>query len=160
MLRLAEVCGDVVVVAAPGAEIENLSPQARIVHDPTEGEGPLAGLLAGLLAAARSELALVAAGDMPDLQERVLRELVRVAVETRAEAVILRSGDAPHPLPCVVRTDRATEAAQTLLHAGHRRLLDLFDALRVEVVDEVTWRALDPRARTLFDVDRPPDLIG
>jgi len=45
-----------------------------------------------------------------------------------------------------------------LLDSGRRRLRDLFDALRVAIVDEKTWHALDPGRRTLFDVDEPADL--
>jgi hypothetical protein len=52
------------------------------------------------------------------------------------------------------------EAAHALLHAEHRALHDLLDALRVAVIDEATWVALDPARRTLFDVDEPSDLDG
>jgi molybdopterin-guanine dinucleotide biosynthesis protein A len=128
-------------------------------HDPTEGEGPLAGLYAGLLAA-RSDLALVAAGDMPDLQTRVLLELLQVADEAPVDAVALQDGDRYRPLPCVVKNTTAAEAAHALLHAEHRALHDLLDALRVAVIDEVTWVGLDPARRTLFDVDEPSDLDG
>ncbi|MGH2637431.1 MAG: hypothetical protein ACRDHU_14965, partial [Actinomycetota bacterium] len=62
------------------------------------------------------------------------------------------------PLPTVVRPQPAAEVAHALLHAGRRRLHDLLDALRVAVIDEPTWRTLDPRGRTLFDVDVPADL--
>jgi hypothetical protein len=45
-----------------------------------------------------------------------------------------------------------------LLDSGRRRLRDLLDALRVAIVDEATWHALDPERRTLFDVDEAADL--
>jgi hypothetical protein len=34
----------------------------------------------------------------------------------------------------------------------------LLEAMRLEVVDEPTWRALDPGGVTLRDVDEPDDL--
>jgi 6-phosphogluconolactonase (cycloisomerase 2 family) len=37
-------------------------------------------------------------------------------------------------------------------------LRDLLGAMRVAVIDEPTWVALDPGRRTLFDVDEPGDL--
>ena len=43
----------------------------RFARDTTDGEGPLAGLYAGLMAS-RTELVVVAGGDMPDLQPPVL----------------------------------------------------------------------------------------
>ena len=158
-LRLAEVCVEVVVVLPPSRE-EPVMPAAvpvRFARDETEGEGPLAGALAGL-GAVRSDLALVAGGDMPDLQPSVLAELLRVAVEASAEAVALADGARFRPLPCVVRTEPALEAAATLLRTGRRRLRDLLQELGVAVIDESTWLALDPTRRTLFDVDEVGDL--
>jgi molybdopterin-guanine dinucleotide biosynthesis protein A len=161
VLRLGEVCGQIVVVLPPDTPEPAMPPgvDVRIARDPTEGEGPLAGLHAGLLAAP-SDLALVAAGDMPDLQTRVLLELLHVADEAPVDAVALRDGDRYRPLPCVVRSAAAADTAHTLLHAGRRALHDVLDALRVAVVDEATWVALDPARRTLFDVDVPSDLDG
>ena len=161
VLRLGEVCGRIVVVLAPDA-VEPPMPPGVVVtfaRDPTEGEGPLAGLRAGLLVAP-SDLALVAAGDMPDLQTRVLLELLQVADDAPVDAVALQDGDRYRPLPCVVRATAAAEAAHALLHAEHRALHDLLDALRVAVIDEATWVELDPARRTLFDVDAPSDLEG
>ena len=159
ILRLGEVCSEVVLVLPPGG-LERPPPigvEVRVARDPVEGEGPLAGLHAGLLAA-RHDVALVAAGDMPDLQTRVLIEMLRVADEAEADAVALRDGDAVRPLPCIVRTTRGIDVSHALLHEGRRALRDLLDALRTAVVDEPTWHALDPGRRSLVDVDEPDDL--
>jgi molybdenum cofactor guanylyltransferase len=161
VLRLGEVCTEVVVVLAPGADEPPMpiGAPARFAHDPTEGEGPLAGVHAGLLAV-RTEFALVTGGDMPDLQTRVLLELLQVAEEASAEGVALQDADRYRPLPCVVVTAKAVEVAHALLHDGRRALTDLLDALRTAVIDEATWLALDPERRTLFDVDTPADMGG
>lgn len=161
VLRLGEACGTVVVVLSPGAEEPSLpvGVPARIARDPTEGEGPLAGLHVGL-GAVRTELSLVAGGDMPDLRAPVLFEMLRIAAEAQVDAVGLQDGEGYRPLPCVLHTATALDTAHALLHAGHRRLQDLLGALRVAIVDESTWRALDPDGRTLFDVDVPGDLEG
>ena len=160
ILRLAEVCRDVVVVIAPVSPEPPLPPgsKARIARDPTEGEGPLAGLLAGL-DATTAELALVAGGDMPDLRTAVLIEMLTVGSASPVDAVVLQDGDGFRPLPCVVRTEEARRAAHGLLHAGDRRLRRLLGALRVAVIDEATWHALDPELDTLRDVDVPGDLL-
>ena len=160
VVRFAEVCPEVIVVLAPEAAEPSMpiGVRVRVVRDPTEGEGPLAGLHAGLLSAAGSEWALVAGGDMPDLQTAVLLEMLRVAAESPGNAVALQDGDAFRPLPCVVRTGPALDAAHMLLHAGRRRLRELLHALRTAVIDEPTWHMLDPDARTLLDVDTPEDL--
>lgn len=159
VLRLAEVCREVLVVVAPGVQ-EPALPMAiatRVVHDATEGEGPLAGVLAGLMESV-TDWALVAGGDMPDLRTSVLLEMLRVAGESGADAVALQDADRFRPLPLVLRSAPAREAAHALLHSGERRLRALPDALRTAVLDEPTWLALDPDRATLRDVDEPGDL--
>ena len=159
VLRLAGVCDEVVVVIAPDAEEPPLPLGApvSIVRDAREGEGPLAGAYTGL-SAVRTELALLAGGDMPKLQMSVLLEMLKVAVDAPVEAVVLADGERFRPLPAVLRIASARDAAHALLDSGRRRLRDLIDALRVAIVDEDTWHALDPDRRTLFDVDEPADL--
>jgi molybdopterin-guanine dinucleotide biosynthesis protein A len=159
VIRLVEVCGEVVVVLSRGQAEPSLPPgvAVRIARDATEGEGPLGGALAGL-AAVRTDLALIAAGDMPDLQVPLLREMLRVSSERPADAVALADGDRVRPLPAVVRPAPAVEHARALLAAGRGRLRDLLEALHVAAIEESAWRALDPGGRTLFDVDEPGDL--
>jgi len=91
VLRLGEVCSEVIVVLAPETPEPPMpiGAPARFARDPTEGEGPLAGVHAGLLALG-TELGLVTGGDMPDLQTRVLLEMLQVAQEAEVEAY--RSG--------------------------------------------------------------------
>jgi molybdopterin-guanine dinucleotide biosynthesis protein A len=157
---LAGVVDDVVVVLAPGVVPPGLPPGVRTTHDPTEGEGPLAGLHQGLLAAVRADEALVVGGDMPELQPAVLREMLRVLEEAGTDAVALQDAGRPRPLPCALRTWPAADASHALLHAGRRRLRDLLDSLRTAVIDEEAWTAIDPERRTLIDVDEPGDLAG
>lgn len=159
ILRLAEVCPEVVVVVAPG----DPDPQpptgapVRVARDPEEGRGPLVGLSAGL-AEVRTELALVAAGDMPELSAAVLAEMLRVAGEAQVDAVALQDGETFRPLPVVVRAGPARETGRALLRRGERSLMALLGAFRLAMIDEPTWHALDPMRATLLDVDRPEDL--
>jgi molybdopterin-guanine dinucleotide biosynthesis protein A len=160
LLRLAVVCDEVVVVLAPGADTSGLPPGVRPAFDATPGEGPLAGLQAGLLAAAAADVVVVSGGDMPDLRVAVLREMLQVMEESGVDAVALQDGDRARPLPCVLRPAPAADAVHSLLHAGRRRLRDVLDALHTAVIDADTWTALDPERRTLFDVDEPGDIEG
>ena len=159
VIRLAEVCAEVVIVIAPDAPDPTVpvGVEARFVRDPREGEGPLLGLLAGLEAVA-TPLAIVAGGDMPDLSTGVLLEMLRVVGETSVDAVALQDGDWFRPLPSLIRVSPARDAARSLLHTGERSLRSLLQALRTAVIDEPTWTALDPSRGTLHDVDEPSDL--
>jgi molybdenum cofactor guanylyltransferase len=157
VLVLAEVCERVVVVLAPGVEVP-LPPGIRATHDPTEGEGPLAGIHQGLLAAAPSEAVLVAGGDMPDLQPEVLRVMMTVLEGDGMDAVALSDGERERPLPMALRARPAVEATHALLQRGSRALRDLLRALPLRVIDEPDWASLDPEHLTLRDVDTPSDL--
>ena len=159
VLALAEVSDEVVVVLSPNGPEPTMPAgvSVRFTRDTTDGEGPLAGLYAGLLAS-RTELVVVAGGDMPDLQPPVLREMLRVAWDEPADAVALADGDRVRPLPCVLRMLEALDATHTLLHMGGRRLGSLIESIHATVIDEKTWTALDPERRTLFDVDEPGDM--
>jgi len=157
--RLDEVCDGVVVVLAPGAADPGAPAgiEVHIARDARTGEGPLAGLAAGL-AATGTEWAVVAGGDMPDLSRAVLAEMLRLAGEGSADAVALVDGAVVRPLPLVVRTTAVSRSAGALLDAGGRSLRALLESLRLHVVDEPTWYALDPTRGTLRDVDVPGDL--
>jgi molybdenum cofactor guanylyltransferase len=159
VLRLAEVTREVVVVLAPVAETPSLPPglPVRFVRDAEEGQGPLEGALAGL-SATETDLSVLAGGDMPGLATPVIVEMLRVATEAPVEAVSLEDASRPRPLPLVVRTVPAREAAHALRHGGEHRLRALLEGLRTAVIDEATWHGLDPSRATLRDIDRPEDL--
>lgn len=157
--RLLEVCDNVIVVLAPDADEPSMPAgmQVKFTRDKTEGEGPLHGLAAGL-DIVNTEWVVLAGGDMPDLQPAVLREMLRAARETGVVAVTLSDGGTERPLPSVLRTVPATDAARALLEDGRRSLRDLLAVVAAVVVDEPTWTALDPERRTLRDIDEPTDM--
>jgi len=149
----------VIVVLAPDAPEPSMpaGASAEFARDAIEDEGPLRGLAAGL-EVANSGWVVVVGGDMPDLQPPVLLEMLRAGLETGAVAVSLSDQGGERPLPCVLRSAPAAEAADALLKAGRRSLRDLLAAVSAVVIDEPTWTGLDPQRRTLFDVDEPSDM--
>jgi molybdopterin-guanine dinucleotide biosynthesis protein A len=157
--RLAEVSSEILVVIPPEADELDLPADVsvRLVRDEEPFGGPLAGLAAAL-AETRTELALVVAGDMPELQARVLLVMLARAEEPRIRAVALEERDAIRPLPCVLRVEPARASASDLLEAGGTSLRELLAELEVTSIPGSEWERLDPRRRTLVDVDRPEDL--
>ncbi len=154
---LAEVAGEVVVVAAPGRPVPGLAgidggPAIRIVTDPEPFGGPLAGVRTGL-AAARGSIVIVVGGDMPSIVPAVLRRLLERAPAALAdEAGILR------PLPCTLDRRAALVAADRLLGAGERRLRSLLAELGTIALSRPEWAVDDPDGLTLVDVDERTDL--
>jgi molybdopterin-guanine dinucleotide biosynthesis protein A len=157
--RIARVCGSVIVVIAPQAHEPSVPDgiAVRFVHDEVGKEGPLRGAAAGL-AATDSEWAILAGGDMPDLQPSVLTALLRFGSDREAAAAALGEGTGFRPLPCALLTEPARERAEELLSQGERSLRSLLSSLSAAVLEEETWLRLDPGRRTLHDVDEPSDL--
>jgi len=153
---VAAVARDVVVVAAPDADVRSRS-GSRVIHDDAPFEGPLAGCLAGLMAV-REPLVLVVGGDMPSLEPDVLRLLVRALEASAADLVALEFRGRRQQLPIAVRTGAGTDAARRLVGEGERRLGALAERLSARTLAEGEWRPLDPDARTLRDIDEPGDL--
>jgi molybdopterin-guanine dinucleotide biosynthesis protein A len=152
---VAEVCQEVLVVASPnGLPVKlpaDLPTAPTVVRDEAAYEGPLVAF-AGAAARARHERLLLVAGDMPALQPAVLRRLLSWPPE-RTGACLLLAGR-PQPMPAGFERDVAAVAAR-LVEAGERRLRTLMASLDLEPVSEAEWRALDPDALSLCDLDRP-----
>jgi molybdopterin-guanine dinucleotide biosynthesis protein A len=132
----------------------------RAVPDPEPDGGPLVGVLTGL-ETVRESIALVVAGDMPGLEPEVLALLIRTlhsAAPDEVDAVVLAHRDRIQPVPIAVRTGSGTSAAQRGRGRGSRSLYAWLDGMRIHAIPEVEWRALDPDARTVFDIDREDDL--
>jgi molybdenum cofactor guanylyltransferase len=147
---------EVLVVVAPGA-VPAVPADVIVVHDPTPFEGPLAGLLVGL-GAARGSTVLVTGGDMPELMPDVVAAMLASLDATADEAVILDHDGWPRPLPMAVLRLPALAVASRLVAAGERRLRALTEALTTTVIEESTWRGLDPGGTTMRDIDTPADL--
>jgi molybdopterin-guanine dinucleotide biosynthesis protein A len=147
---------EVLVVAAPGASA-TVPPGIRVLHDPVAYEGPLAGLVTGLRAAATS-IVLVVAGDMPDLVPGVIDLLLDALISPDIDAAILEHDGRPRPLPMALRREAGLIAAESLIEAGERRLRALPDLLHAAVIPEPAWRALDADGRSVRDIDVPADL--
>ena len=167
---LAEVV-DGVVVAGPALPSDwrraGLSLVA-LVRDAEPFGGPLAAL-DNVLAQAAPEadhVAIVVGGDMPWLVPAVLRAMLdRLTNDSAATAVILeREHDGPSTggprqvLPLAIRLETARGAAREAVEAGQRSMGALLDRLAVVELPAATWRALDPEANTLLDVDTVADL--
>jgi molybdopterin-guanine dinucleotide biosynthesis protein A len=147
---------ETIVVGRPN-ETPHLPDGTIVVHDPSAFEGPLIGLLTGLRGATQP-VGLVVGGDMPTMVLSVLEALIARLDDPTVDAVVLEDDGRDRPLPTAVRILPATSAAERLVAAGERRLGALYEALATAVIDEPTWRALDPDGKTLRDIDMPADL--
>lgn len=144
-------CAPIFVIAAPGQALPPLD--AEVLRDEVRGVGPLLATGRGLRAAAEagSELAFVAAVDMPLLTVDLLDELAGPAVRLGADVVLPWDGR-DHYLAGVYRTALAGRVAE-LVAAGERSMRAL-----VERVD--TQRIVMPEQRALTNVNTAADLAA
>ncbi|HIG86310.1 MAG TPA: molybdenum cofactor guanylyltransferase [Planctomycetes bacterium] len=118
---LASLAGEVLI--APGSRSRYGDRGLPEALDSEPGQGPAAGILAGL-AAATEERVLFVAVDLPHLKDCPLRELVQLAVDQDADIALLDDGRERPPLVlCVHRRVRA--AFERDYAAGARRIIDL-----------------------------------
>ena len=151
--RLEALAAEVLVVGAPDQSLPETA--ARVVTDATPGEGPLAGLAAGLQAATRP-LACVASCDLPFLNPRVVEYLLSLADDV--DAVVPEWEGLRNPLHAVYRTTLGIRAVE-LLGQGVRRPIALCDPDRTRIVSEAEIRRLDPEGRSFLNMNTPEEYI-
>lgn len=150
---LGGLAGDLVVVANDRELAAR--PDIRLVLDDAPHAGVLPALEQGL-AAARGELAIVVACDMPFLSDALLGELVR-----RAEAVdvvIPIVEGRPEPMHAIYRPEPCRAAIRAAVAEGQQRMIAFLDRVRVERVPESELRRFDPELRSFFNTNTPADL--
>ena len=145
-----------VVVAAPLRTTPEMPAGVVLVRDDRPFEGPLAGLLAALRAATAEHLVVVG-GDMPGLQASVAEALLD-ELRSGAWAAVLEQAGRARPLPMAIDREVAYRTTRELFDSGERRRRALSDALEAVVIPEAVWRALDPQARSVVDINSPADL--
>jgi molybdopterin-guanine dinucleotide biosynthesis protein A len=172
---VAAVVDEVLVTIAPdGLEPSlpgDLGLPVRFVRDVEAGGGPLAALPEALRATA-APLVLVVAGDTPRLPSDVARLLLGALADPgparpglsfgrshfRTAAAALLVDGSFQPLPLAIRREQAEQATLRLLAGGESSLRALLVALGATGVPEDAWRAEDPAADVLRDVDTTGDL--
>lgn len=151
---LRPLTDDLLVVSNNRGALESLG--VRVVADWDPPCGPLGGIAAGLRAA-RYDLALVAACDMPFLDGTFLLTLAGRAEAEGADAVVPLLDGQYEPLHAVYRKS-CLPAVERCLAAGDYRAFAFYDAVRLVTVPESDWRLLDPDGLSLANVNTPDDL--
>lgn len=155
---LAARCGEVIVAGAqPGAELRAALPEGvRFVPDARPGEGPLAGMEAGLTAA-RTPLVFVAAGDMPFISPGLVEYMIRLAAERGLRAAVPRH-EGIHPL-CALYSRDVLPRVSLALDGGVRAVHDFLSSLdAVEYVGGEVLRRFGEPDLLLMNVNAPGDL--
>ncbi len=132
---------------------------SRVVADLFPGAGPLAGIHAGLTAA-RHDLLLALAADMPFVSLALVRQMIRLAQGFDAVAPQMphpETGElAWEPLHALYRRSCAPAIAARLA-AGERRVFCFLQDVRTRPLTPAEVAAVDPDARSFYNVNTPED---
>lgn len=142
---------DQVIIASDTGEKYSIAETIE-VKDSYVGQGPLAGIHAGLMATER-DYAFVIAVDMPLFKADLARFLLRQK-EGYDVVVPVVSGYA-EPL-CAVYSRRCIRAIEELLESGRRKVIYLYHKVKVREVKENEWRQIVDRS-AFTNINTPQD---
>jgi molybdopterin-guanine dinucleotide biosynthesis protein A len=153
---VATVADPIVVVAAPGQDLPEVTGAVTILRDAVAGRGPLQGLATGLACLPDSStLAYATATDVPFLEPRWITRLVDLSEDH--DLVIPFVGGYYHPLAALYRKSAVLPAIEALLCEDRLRPVFLVEAVKTRVVVEAELRAVDPELGTLRNLNFPED---
>jgi len=164
---LRRVCDPIIIVANDRDAYARFG--LPVVPDSVPDFGPLAGLHAGLTAA-RSEVSVVVAVDMPFLDPGLLRAMIQAAdgwdavipaLSAEVEAETLRQKRAKdldlHPLHAVYRR-ACLPSIQAAIERGDRKVNSFFPDIRLRCFTADEMRVYDPELRSLVNINTPNEL--
>lgn len=174
MEALQALCSEIIVVANDVERFEKLD--ARVVRDEFPNTGSLGGLYSGLNAA-RNELAVAVACDMPFLNVDLLKFLISLSFD--CDIVIPSAYDAKrrgderktgqggnentakkmnlHPLHAIYRKTCLPPMREKILQ-NDLRMISFHDAMRVKIVEQSEIEKIDPQLLSFWNVNTPEEL--
>lgn len=149
--ELSRLTDDILIVGASCPPTLHGDIVPRVVHDRVPGCGPLGGLDAAL-AAARDDVIVVVACDMPFVTAALLGHLLSRA--HNCDVVVPRTERGYHPL-CAVYTRGCGAPVARRLAEGRLTMIGLFESVRVHVVTSEELDAFGDRHHLLANVNTP-----
>ncbi len=147
---VGEVVPEVWVVAREGQGVRG---HPRIARDPAEGQGPLAGLAAGL-EATKAERAFLTSCDAPFLRPAVVRRLLDLS---RGHAAAVPFVGGYHMTTAAVYAREALPVARRLLAEKRLRPLFLVEELKARIVTEKELHDVDPALESFRNCNTPDE---
>jgi molybdopterin-guanine dinucleotide biosynthesis protein A len=158
--RLAPLVDTLIVSAAAGQKLPNLTyPHVR-VEDAVPERGPIEGLRAALTAAGEAGCTLMYAlsVDLPLLDPALLARL-RDRLDTGDEAIVPLAEGFRQPL-CALYRVSILPTVERVAQSSRPSLQACLDAIRVRLLEPADYADLDPSGRSLRNWNRPEDWHG
>ncbi len=150
LAAVAPAADETIIVGGPQAP-----PGLRLVPDDKADAGPLAAIRTGMHAA-RGDVYLVVACDMPFVTTELFRHLFSAACD--CDAVVPVVGERDQPL-CAAYTRACLPAITAALAAGSARVADFFPKVRLRRLSEAQLVAFGSPGVLFFNVNNPRNLL-
>lgn len=127
----------------------------HMVSDPVPFEGALRGIHTSLTAA-RGDVVLVLACDMPFVSRSLLVHLLSLA--SRADIIIPKHGDYYEPLQAVYHKQVCLPAVKDIMVSGEKRIISLLSMVQFLTIGKKDISRFDPNGLSFFNVNTLEDL--
>lgn len=145
----------IVVVAAVGQELPQLTDDVIIARDEHQDRGPLGGLAAGFRELrGHTDAVYVSGCDVPLLSPDFIRAITESLGQH--EIVVPRDGSYHHPLAAVYRLS-VEDRVRKLIDADRLRPFFLFEQSDVREIDVEELRSVDPELLSLRNSNTPDE---
>lgn len=147
-----DLCDEIIISANDANRFKNLP--ARIVPDEPRSGGALVGLYSSLKAA-KNDLAIVVACDMPFLSKSFIRHIMQLPVNY--DALVPSFGGYIEPLHSIY-SKRCLDSIVKHIKAGHRQLRSFYDEVNIEYVEEDVVKEFSSDGLIFFNINTAQDL--
>ena len=160
--RVSPVVDEIIIAARDPAQgmciTEAIPDDLMVVYDSVIGYGPIAGILAGLLAS-KSEYSVCLACDLPYANPDVIDALFGCAEERGGDAAIPMHPNGMLETLHAVYGRPMIPACQSVTESGARTVRSAISLLsRAVFIPTESLRRFDPDLRTFLNVNYPEDL--
>ena len=154
--QLSSLNNDIVIVAADEKSLPRFIgyPGVRIVTDIYPGKGALGGIYTGL-AESNTFYNLVVAGDMPFLNQALLRYMIELSAGF--DVVVPQVGNWVEPLHAVY-SKSCLAHIERILGEGNLEIRALFELVKVRYVAADEIDGFDPEHLSFFNINTEADL--
>ena len=149
---LRGLCDPVLVVANDLTLYLHL--RAALVQDAIPDQGPLGGIYTALLFSPHPWV-LAKATDMPLLVQDLVKMML--ALREGYDVVLPVLNDRHEPL-LALYSRRCLTPVAAALEKGERKIISFFPKVRVRVLPEADWRAVDPGGLSFSNINTPENL--
>jgi len=127
---------------------------SKICSDLIPGKGALGGLYTGILSSSFQYCFCVAC-DMPFIQKPLVQYLIENIDD--ADVVVPQTKDGLEPLHAIY-SKNCVKPIRKMIDEGKSKIVDIYDQVKVKIVDEKDFLRFDPGGESFINVNTPEEL--